>query len=232
MPGESADSRGGIVVTGRGGPVPLSALESTLRIWLQEELPLPDDVGDVSFESPEGTWGTSITRPTVNLFLFDIARAARQATVTASYRGPDGVLVRDQPAPAMTFSYLLSAWGGGTREEHRLLGDAVKAVLRTGVVGDEAHDGEGEFVGPVHLSLSDPEQVRARDLWGGLGGRLRASVVVEATTAVTLERPRRIAPPVRQVHTTLRPPAAVEQDVEGRRSAWFGSFRTRERGRG
>ncbi len=111
--------------------MPLSALENTLQAWLREQLPLPEDVGDISFDSPDGTWGTSVTRPTVNLFLFEINRAAQQSVAPAPRREADGTLVRDQPAPAVSFSYLLSTWGGGVKEEHRLLGDAVRAVLRT-----------------------------------------------------------------------------------------------------
>jgi hypothetical protein len=223
--------------------VALSALESTLRAWLREQLPLPDEVGDVSFESPEGTWGTSLTRPTVNLFLFDITRAAHQPVAMASHRDPDGVLVRDLPAPAIAFGYLLSAWGGGVREEHRLLGDAVKAVLRTPFLSPDP-DG-GELVGPVHLTMSDPDLPRGMDLWSSLGGRLRASLVLVATTAVTLDRPQPVAASVQRVEVDVarrmpdpRPearadvPADDEDESTGRRFVWLSSSRQRARGRG
>jgi hypothetical protein len=229
--------------------VPLSALENTLQAWLREQLPLPEDVGDVSFDSPEGTWGTSVTRPTVNLFLFEIARAAQQPVVMAPRRDQAGTLVRDQPAPAVSFCYLLSTWGGGVREEHRLLGDAVRAVLRTPfLVGSPQ---QVDLVGPVQLALAAPEQVRARDLWVGLGGRLRASLVLVATTAVTLDRPQRLAPPVQRVEAAVSKgvpvhragefePEPVEATGEEpasrpasvRRFVFFGSSRQRERGRG
>jgi uncharacterized protein DUF4255 len=206
--------------------VPLPALESTLQSWLREQLPLPADVGDVSFDSPEATWGTSVTRPTVNLFLFEIARAAQQPLALPPRRDAGGMLVRDPPAPAVSFSYLLSAWGGGVREEHRLLGDAVRAVLRSpSLLGDPAQTG---LVAPVQLALSPPEPGRARDLWSGLGSRLRASMVLVATTAVTLERPQPLSPPVQRVEVdVVRSEPAVP-----RRFVWFGASRQRERGRG
>jgi hypothetical protein len=218
--------------------VPLSALENTLQEWLREQLPLPEDIGDVSFDSPEDTWGTSVTRPTVNLFLFEIARAAQQSVAVAPRRDPGGMLVRDQPAPAVSFSYLLSTWGGGVQAEHRLLGNAVRAVLRTPfLVGSPQ---SVELVGPVQLALSSPEQAQARDLWGGLGSRLRASLVLVVTTAVTLERPQRLAPPVQRVEADVSQGAAVEATGEepaskpapSRRFVFFGSSRQRERGRG
>ncbi|GLY29484.1 DUF4255 domain-containing protein [Kineosporia sp. NBRC 101731] len=208
--------------------MPLSALESTLKSWLQEEVPLPEEDGDVSFESPDGTWGTSLTRPTLNLFLFDIARAAVQPAVTGPYRDTNGVVVRDRPAPVVSFSYLLSAWGGGVREEHRLLGDAVRGLLRTPVLDGDTEG--GEITGKVNIALADPEQVRGRDLWGGLGGKLRPSLVLVATTAVTLDRPQRVAAPVRRVETTVAPLRRSGSATDtGRRPGWFGASRQRQR---
>jgi hypothetical protein len=187
-----------------------------------------------------------VTRPTLNLFLFEIARAAQQPVAMAPRRDPTGTLVRDQPAPAVSFCYLLSTWGGGVREEHRLLGDAVRAVLRTPfLVGSPQ---QVELVGPVQLALAAPEQVRARDLWVGLGGRLRASLVLMATTAVTLDRPQRLAPPVQHVEAVVsrgvprrragesEPVAAAgehpaSEPAPSRRFVFFGSPRQRERGR-
>jgi hypothetical protein len=229
--------------------VPLSALENTLQAWLREQLPLSEDVGDVSFESPEGAWATSVTRPTVNLFLFEIARAAQQPVAVPPRRDSTGTLVRDQPAPAVSFCYLLSTWGGGVREEHRLLGDAVRAVLRTPflVGGPQSVD----LVGPVQLALAVPGQVRSRDLWVGLGERLRASLVLTATTAVALDRPQRLAAPVQRVEAAVSKGVPVHSAGESkpepaeaageepasapapsRRFVFFGSSRQRQRERG
>jgi hypothetical protein len=122
---------------GTGLPMPLSALENVLQAWLREQLPLPADIGDISFDSPDATWSTALTRPTVNLFLFDIARAAQPSLPVPPRRDQSGTLVQDRPAPCVSFSYLLSTWGGGVREEHRLLGDAVRAVLRTPALSPE-----------------------------------------------------------------------------------------------
>ncbi|MBT0768198.1 DUF4255 domain-containing protein [Kineosporia sp. J2-2] len=213
--------------------MPLTALERALQNWLRTELPLPEDVGDVSFESPEGTWGTSISRPTVNLFLFDIARGAQQSVPLPPRRGADGVLVQERPAPSMCFWYLLSAWGGGVREEHQLLGDAVKAVLRTSflTVPDDVPD----LVGPVALTLAESGQTRGRELWGNLGGKLRASFVLGATTAVTLDRTRPVAPSVELVRVGAVQGLSGDEDSAdpaGRRFVWFGQNRQRGRDQG
>ena len=233
--------------------MPLSALESALETWLREQLPLTAEVGDISFDSPDASWGSARTRPTVNLFLFDIARAAQQSVSTPPRRDQGGMLVQDRPAPCVSFSYLLSTWGGGVREEHRLLGDAVQAVLRTPALspGPESRD----LVGPIQLRMSETNDARASELWQGLGGRLHAGLVLVAMTAVPLDRPTPLPRPVETVRAEVVPrarpvpagkpaaagnPAAAERlvTVEGsvtedrapRRYVWFGPRQSRRRG--
>ena len=83
------------------------------------------------FDNPDDAWASALTRPTVNLFLFDIARAARPPIPIPPRRDPGGVLLQERPAPCVSFSFLLSVWGQDIQEENRLLGDAVRAVLST-----------------------------------------------------------------------------------------------------
>jgi hypothetical protein len=235
--------------------MPLSALESTLTAWLREQLPLPASVGDISFDSPDEAWAGALTRPTVNLFLFDIARAARPAIPIPPRRDPGGVLLQERPAPCVSFSYLLSVWGQDVQEEHRLLGDAVRAVLSTSSLSPDPESPEHqELVGPVQLGLSEPNEVRAAELWSGLGGRLRAGMVLVATTAVPLGRPRPLAAAVETVRAEVTPKApgeraisraasraasrattkvegSVVEDAPPRRFVWFGPRQQRGQGR-
>lgn len=59
----------------------------------------------------------------------------------------------------------------------------------------------------------------------GLGGRLRPSLVLVVTTAVTLDRPERVAPPVQRVGVSVAPETAEPT----RRFVWFGGNRQRVR---
>jgi hypothetical protein len=233
--------------------MPLSALGSTLQAWLREQLPLPTEAGDISFASPDATWGAALTRPTVNLFLFDIVLAARPPIPLPPRREPGGALVQERPAPCVSFFYLLSVWGARLDEEQRLLGEAVRAVLRTPSL-IPAPDNP-ELIAPVQLGLSEPNEIRAGQLWSGLGSRLRAGMVLVATTAVPLGRPTPLAAPVQTVRAEITRRSARERSaittpgsggtgsgrvsVEGsvieddspRRFVWFGPRQQRGRGR-
>jgi hypothetical protein len=178
----------------------LPALEQSLKAWLRESLPLSVAVGDISFDSPAGTWGAAINRPTLNLFLFDISRASRPSVLLPTHHDRDGALVQGPPAPSVAFSYLVSAWGGGVREEHGLLGDVLRCVLRSPCLAPVPP----AVVAPVQLGLAESSEARARDLWGGLGGHLRAGMVLVATTAVPVGAALPVAPPVTDVEAEVR----------------------------
>ncbi|MCU1688834.1 MAG: hypothetical protein JWN20_762, partial [Jatrophihabitantaceae bacterium] len=52
-------------------------VEDGLEAMLRSALPLPADVGDISFDPPASTWSAQLSRITVNLFLFEVARISQ-----------------------------------------------------------------------------------------------------------------------------------------------------------
>ena len=65
----------------------IPTVDTGLEALLRKGLPLPETVGDISFESPSGTWSAQLSRITVNLFLFGVGRSAAAA---AAVRRPHG----------------------------------------------------------------------------------------------------------------------------------------------
>ena len=71
----------------------ISHVDSGLEKLLRTRLPLPEEMGDVSFDAPSGTWSAQLSRITVNLFLYDIQRSSQPSA--PSTRAPGG-----RPAPS------------------------------------------------------------------------------------------------------------------------------------
>ena len=62
-------------------------IDAGLEALLRNGLPLPETLGDVSFESPSGTWSAQLNRITVNLFLFGVGRSTgTHNNVTRAWR--------------------------------------------------------------------------------------------------------------------------------------------------
>ena len=85
---------------------------------------------DIEFDAPSREWSGQLSKPTVNLFLYDL-REAESAAHRASGRGPrssNGRRVETRPPMVMECSYAVTAWTQAVEDEHRLLSQ-VLAIL-------------------------------------------------------------------------------------------------------
>lgn len=156
-------------------------VDEGLERLLRAVLPLPEDVGDVSFEAPTGTWSAQLSRITVNFFLYEVARSHHPARAATQRTDANGRAERRAPQPMVELNYLVSAWAGGPRDEHQLLGDVISrfAALDT-LPAEHLPD---ELSSTVHLGFGADERNRPRDVWGAAGGQLKASFTLQATVA-------------------------------------------------
>lgn len=155
-------------------------VDEGLEKLIRARLPLPEEVGDVSFDPPSKNWSAQLSRLTVNLFLFHVDRSAQPARAPQVRVDGDGRAQRRSPQPMIELGYLVSAWAGSPRDEHQLLGDVVS--LLAGVSALPAEDAPTRD-SSVLLSLGTGELQRAREIWQGIGGDLKASVHLTATVA-------------------------------------------------
>src|ERR1700710_826895 len=106
----------------------IPTIDTGLEALVRQALPLPVAVGDVSFDSPSGTWSAQLNRITVNLFLFGVGRSP-QPPRPAVDRVADGRTQRRAPLPMLQLHYLASAWAGSVRDEHQLIGDVLTLFM-------------------------------------------------------------------------------------------------------
>ncbi|MDF1603299.1 DUF4255 domain-containing protein [Nocardioides sp. YIM 152315] len=173
----------------------ISHVDSGLERLLRTRLPLPDEMGDVTFEPPSSTWSAQLSRITVNLFLYDVERSTQPSGPTT--RVPeDGRSQRRRPLPMMQLGYLVSAWAGSPRDEHQLLGDVASILAGVDLLSPDLLP--AGVNSSVRLSLGDPAN-RVREIWSACGGSLKASFCLLATVAADSYDWELEAPPVERV---------------------------------
>jgi hypothetical protein len=155
-------------------------IDSALEGFLRAELPLPEAVGDVSFDPPSGTWSAQLSRITVNLFLFGIGRSAQQPRPPAD-RELNGRAQRRRPIPMLELHYLVSAWAGVVRDEHQLLGDALACLLETTALPPEYL--AVPLPSGVQMNVEPYDNSRAKDVWTTVGGAIKPSFELVVTSA-------------------------------------------------
>jgi uncharacterized protein DUF4255 len=159
----------------------IRVVDEGLEHLFRAELPLPEDVGDVSFDAPTSTWAAQLARITVNLFLYDISRSPLPSRSLTHRVVADGRPQFRAQQPMVRLSYLVSAWAGNARDEHQLLGDVISRCAALTEL-PAAHIA-GELTSPVHLTFADDERTRQRDIWSGVGGQLKPSFTLQANLA-------------------------------------------------
>jgi hypothetical protein len=180
----------------------IPTIDTGLESLLREGLPLPKSLGDISFESPSGTWSAQLSRITVNLFLFGVGRSAQQPRPAVD-RTVNGQRQRRNPLPMLELHYLVSAWAGVVRDEHQLLGDTLGCLLEAQVLSPE-HLGV-ELTAGVQLVIAPYDNSRAKDVWSTVGGAIKPSFELIATTAGDATPFHDLAPAVERVAALVAP---------------------------
>ncbi|MGX7681837.1 DUF4255 domain-containing protein [Jatrophihabitans sp. DSM 45814] len=159
----------------------IRTVDEGLERLLRTSLPLPEEIGDVTFDAPTSNWSAQLSRITVNLFLYDVCRSTQPARSATQAIDANGRPVRRPPQPMIQLGYLVSAWAGSPRDEHQLLGDLVSRLAAAAVL--PAEHLPNELTSTVHLDLVEDPTNRLRDIWAGAGGQLKASFTLQATVA-------------------------------------------------
>jgi len=184
----------------------LHLLDESLETFLRVTVPLPQRDIDIVFEAPDGEWAASISRPTVNLYLWDVRPNTQERAYGADLiEGEDGRRFRRDPLPRMDCRYLVTAWTREVRDEHSLLGDVLAALLLNPMIEAEHLQGAFAEVRPVpSVRLRSAEGNENFDFWSALGSQLKPGLDVVVTATVDAAVMAAVAPPVQELELHAR----------------------------
>lgn len=180
-------------------------VDETLKQLLIAEVPIDRAEVDITFERPTREWSGRLSKPTLNLFLFDIReRLELRDTTFMMSRMADGRGERRRPARRVDLSYMVTAWAREPEDEHRILGRVLACMYRfekapeevlQGYLRDAPEDLLVRALPPDHLA-------RPHDMWGVLDNELRSSLTWVATAPVDAFVPI-VGPLVRTAEVTF-----------------------------
>jgi len=162
-------------------------LDEALRDLLVRELPIRDNEVDITFDQPKRDWAARLSRPTLNLYLYDLrenVKLRREASSREIERRPSSVVTL-RPAVRMDLNYLVTAWASDPGDEHRLLARALMALLRFQELPDDLlPESLQDQPNPIPVKVSQPETLdKPSDLWSVLDNQQRPGIVLTATVA-------------------------------------------------
>jgi hypothetical protein len=175
----------------------IADVDEVLRKLLIREMDIKRNEVEVVFDQPKREWSSRVSKPTLNLFLFDIRenlrlRAAEQySTITRS----DGFAeVRRNPV-RMDLRYLMTAWVKDPEDEHLLLSSALMGLLRNPFLpADLIPDRLKAQPVPIPVDIANfPPEVgpvdKFSEIWGVLDNEMRPGILLTITLSVDPYKP-------------------------------------------
>ena len=189
-------------------------IDQAIEQFLRAAVPLPEANVDVSFDAPDRTWGAAITRPTVNVFLWDIKYNGNLTQKGFTERRDDnGRVERQQPPAVVDLRYIITAWATDQRDEHELLGSVLRCVLRYPVLPADVLAGLPDEIGPLRMTLAQDSH-DTPDFWSALDGRIKPGIEVALSVAFDVYAPATAGPPVHRAEVeVVRVPGAHGAEV-------------------
>lgn len=176
----------------------LHLLDESLEAFLRATVPLPRREVDVSFEAPDRDWAAKVSRPTINLYLWDVRRNLSDRDFgVVTVHDENGKPHRRAPLPRVDCRYLVTAWTTDIRDEHSLLGATLAALLVHPELGKEHLQGAYALVTPVpSLEIGAGDGRDNSDFWSALGGQLKPGLDLTVTATVDSALLAAAGPPV------------------------------------
>jgi hypothetical protein len=180
----------------------LQDLDATLAALLEAEL----TVGNVaiSFAAPDDQFPPSgVTPPALSFFLYDIRENRELRPGQRELQRTNGSFTMTPPPVRVDCSYLITAWPSGSapdpsQDEHRLLGEVMKVLLRHPVIPEQYL--RGELAGqepplPARI-IADMQLQSLGELWQAMGGKPKAALHYAVTIGVPVLGPYDAGPVV------------------------------------
>ncbi len=198
----------------------LHLLDESLEALIRAKMSLSKDYVDIAFDAPDHEWAGRVTKPTLNLFLWDIRRSVEEAASgreRVASGGKDNWRLRP---PRIAFSYLLTAWTKEARDEHRLLGDALTVLLGSAVI-DEGYMATDlrRVLPPPTIRVARPEAKDFAEFWSAIDGDLKPGLDLTITATVDPNLLIEVGPPITQFDTGLTDPNRLKRRSKRRRYA-------------
>jgi hypothetical protein len=175
-------------------------VDETLREVVAGEA-LNDSGAALAFDAPTREWAARCTRPTVDLYLYDIREDLERRDVAYErVLGKKGHVVERRPPPRrFALSYLVTAWTKRPEDEHRLLSLVLSCFLRYEALPKKVLKGalaKQPLPVLVKIALPPSDERSLSDLWTALGGELKASLDLVVIAPFDLGRDMKAGPPV------------------------------------
>lgn len=196
----------------------LEFVDASVEALLRAAVPLSAVDVDVAFDAPTRDWSAKLTRPTVDLYLWDIHRSREHARTGMQQVERNGQMRTRLILPRVELRYFVTVWASEHRDERSLLGGILRAALSYHQVPDSFVAPSLRDLAPMRMSVpltGDEGPEIGKTLDGQLKPGFELLVVTEVDTG--LDQP--LGPPVTSFEVSVSDRERPGRRAEMRRVA-------------
>ena len=109
----------------------ISDLDETIKQLIIKKGEIDSAAVDIEFKTPNREWSASISKPTINAYLYDIRENHHlRGTEFAISRDNNGNATRKKNPGRVDLSYLITVWTSDIVDEHHLLWNILVTLFR------------------------------------------------------------------------------------------------------
>lgn len=169
-------------------------LDEALRRLLVRELPIKNGEIDIQFHQPRREWSAKLSRPTLDLFLYDLRENVKLRHTAQGWeieRRSDGTAVQRRRPFRVDLHYLLTAWATEPEDEHRLLARTVMALFRVSEMpADLLPESLQDQPGPITFKVAQSDTAEnLTDFWSSIDNEIRPAIICIVTMALNPYQP-------------------------------------------
>ena len=149
----------------------LSTIHNAVEQLLHQQGQIEIDEVDIRFEAPTKDWIASLTRPTINLFLFDVQENTEKRETNVQTVRSNGKAERRMPPRRFDLRYMVSALTTEIEDEHQLLWRVLTTLMRYQQLPQEVlPESLRSLEPPLTARIANKEEgSNFLDIWSALG---------------------------------------------------------------
>jgi hypothetical protein len=192
----------------------ISDLDETIKQLLTKKGGIDPSIVDISFGLPDREWSASLSKPTVNIYLYDIRENHQlRGTEWFAEKKNNGLITRKKNPSRIDLSYLLTIWTNDIADEHRLIWQVLSTLFRYSTIPEDVI--QGQLTGqeyPIQTTTAQPDGLfnNPSDFWTALDNEIKPSINYVITLSLDLDISF-TAPEVKTTIFDVKPPGAASE---------------------
>jgi hypothetical protein len=169
----------------------ISDFDKTLKQMLYKKGHLESAEIDISFDTPDREWSASLSKPTVNLYLYDVRENHNlRGTEWIIEKDGNGKATKRLNAKKIDLSYLITVWTNNVEDQHRLLWQVMLTLFQCATIPQELLAGQlAEHQYTITTTTAQPDGLfnNPADFWSALDNEIKPSFNFVVTLPMDLD---------------------------------------------